>query len=186
MKRFTTWIGTLALVVAACSAGASPSATPVPATPTPAATTAAPTAPAPTATPAQIAVQVTFDGTTCTYAGPSTVPAGAVLVFTYANTPLPIADYGSGLVVAPVDDGTTWEQILAYIAADTRESFVPPWLELPDVGQGEIKILYDTPGAAGATLQVRLTRDAYYVACNTNLAGGDRSFPAILLKVLKG
>ena len=186
MGRFTTLIGTLALAVAACGGGASPSATPVPATPTPAATTAAPTAPVPTATPAPIAVQVTFDGETCAYAGPSTVPAGAVLVWTFANTPLPIDDYVSVLVVAPVDEGTTWEQILAYLAVEPRASIVPDWLILPDVGQAEIKGLFDTAAAGGATLKVALTRGAYYVGCNTNPAGGDRAFPAILLKVLEG
>ena len=186
MGRLTTLIWALVLVVAACGGAASPPATPAPATSTPAAATAAPTATVPTATAAQIAVQVTFDGKTCTYAGPSTVPAGSTLVWTYANTPLPIDGYGSGLFVAPVADGTTWEQILAYLAGEPRASVVPPWLKLPDVGEGEVKALFDDSAAAGDTLQVKLTRDAYYVGCNTNLAGGDKAFPAILLQVMKG
>ncbi len=195
MGRFTTLIGALTLVVAACGGAASPSATSAPAaatpatataTPAPAVVTTAPTAPAPAPTAAPTAVKVTFDGKTCTYAGPSTVPSGSTLVWTFDNTPLPIDGYGSGLAVAPVVDGTTWEQILAYLAAEPRASVVPPWLKLPDVGEGEIKILFDTPAASGATLQVRLTRDAYFVTCNTNMDGGDKAFPAILLKTMKG
>ena len=186
MGRLTTLIWALVLVVAACGGAASPPATPAPATATPAAATAAPTTPGPTATAAQIAVQVTFDGKNCTYAGPSTVPAGAVLVWTYANTPPAVEGYGSALVVAPVVDGTTWEQILVYLAGESRASVVPDWLTIPEAGQGEIKLLFDDSAAAGGTLQVKLTRDAYYVGCNTNVAGGDKAFPALLLQVMKG
>ena len=119
----------------------------------------------PTATAAPIAVQVTFDGETCAYAGPSTVPAGAVLVWTFANTPLPIDDYGSVLVVAPVDEGTTWEQILAYLAVEPRASIVPDWLILPDVGQAEIKGLFDT-AAEGELLRNALRSGSFRVSAS--------------------
>lgn len=194
MGRFTTLIGSLALVVAACGEAASPAATPAPATPAPAtakpvAATPAPTGPAPTATAELIAVKVSFDGKTCTYAGPSTVPTGSTLEWTFANTPLPVAAYVSVLVVAPVVDGTTWEQILAYLADEPRASVVPPWLKLPGVaagGQAEIAGLLDDSAASGRTLKTTLARDAYYIGCNTSPEGGDKAFPAILLKTMKG
>ena len=103
-----------------------------------------------------------------------------------ANPAVVFVGAASGGVWKSTNAGTTWEQILAYLAVEPRASIVPDWLILPEVGQREIKGLFDTSAAAGATLKVALTRGAYYVGCNTNPAGGDRAFPAILLKVLEG
>lgn len=195
MGRFTTLIGALALAVAACGGAASPSVTtapPAPATPEPAASTAAvaptvaPATPAPTPTAEVIAVRVTFDGTTCTYAGPSTVPVGSTLEWTFDNTPLPAEGYGAALVVAPVVDGTTWEYLLGDVQP---QSEVPGWLKLPGVamnGEAEIAVLFDDSAAAGRTLKTTLVRPAYYIGCGTNPDSGDKAFPALLLKTMKG
>ncbi len=189
MGRFKALIGVVALVVTGCAGAASPAASQGLATQTPGVASAAPSAPEPTPTAVIIPVQVTFDGKTCTYAGPSTVPAGTTLEWTFANTPLAIDGYGSGLFVAPVVDGTTWEQILSDLASEPRASVVPDWLKIPGLPGGPYQLiasLYDDSAAAGITLKTTLARDAYYVGCNTNPEGGDRAFPAILIKVLKG
>jgi len=55
------------------------------------ATAAAPAA-APTPTPAQVHARVTFDGTHCTYTGPTVIPSPAVLTIEYAPTPEMAAD----------------------------------------------------------------------------------------------
>ncbi len=110
MRRFTTLIGALVLVVAACSGSASPAATLGPATATPAAATPG----AATATPAAISATVTFDGQACTYDGPPVIPRGTAVTFTLVNTPAwEKGSLGAGLLVAPVLDGTTWAQVLA-------------------------------------------------------------------------
>lgn len=191
MGRFTTLIGALALVVAACGGAASPSATRAPAAATSAAAvvTPAPATAAPATTTAPLAVQVSFDGKTCTYSGPSTVPTGSTLEWTFASTPLTTPDSTTVLVVAPVVDGTTWEQILAYLADEGRASVFPDWLKIPGVanyGQAEALGLFGDIAAAGLTLKTTLSRDAYYVGCNTSPEGGDKAFPAILLKTMKG
>jgi len=46
----------------------------------------------PRATPAQVHARVTFDGTHCTYTGPTVIPSPAVLTIEYAPTPEMAAD----------------------------------------------------------------------------------------------
>ncbi len=196
MRRFTTLIGALVLVVAACGGSASPTATPGPATATPVAATpaATPATPAPTATPAAISAAVTFDGQTCTYAGPPVIPRGASVTFTLVNTPAwEKGSLGAALLVAPVRDGTTWEQVLAYAA--TQDVFpVPQWMLIPGTGVGPYGAQEDGLGEAlplvpdgkrmdqtGTTV---MTRDLYVVLCNTHPDEGQRPYPAILLTVL--
>jgi hypothetical protein len=190
MRRFTTLVGAVALAVAACGGAASP--TPIPATVTPAATPAAiTTAPAAvTASPAAfIEVKVTFDGTKCTYAGPATVPYGSTLVFTMENTTGGMADgNGAALVVAPVVDGTTWEQVLA-TAATMKASDVPAWAVISGAGSdglAEAEALLPESAALGTVLTTEMERSAYYVGCATAPAKSDKVFPALLLQVLPG
>ncbi len=85
MRRPTALVIAAAIALAACRAAASPTPTPATATrasatPVPAAT--APASAAATHTPAAarvIEATVTFDGTTCAYAGPTVVPVGSAI-----------------------------------------------------------------------------------------------------------
>jgi len=181
MERFTTLIGTLALVLAlaACSGSASPVPTPVPATATPVAATPAPVTAAPTTTPTPTAqpidVTVTFDGTNCTYAGPAVVPDGTRILFSLTLKKYQI-ETGNRLpvvLVGPVVTGTTWDKAKA---VGNFQSSQPDWLisfqEMLSTGS------WDQAG----TLLVQLSGHDYYVAC----ADYFHMYPAILLKVLPG
>ena len=197
MGRFTTLIGALALVVGACSGGASSASTSAPTTPAPtsAPSTPAPT-PTPTASPVAISATITFDGQTCTYAGPAVVPRGGALTFTLVNTPAYAkGSLGAGLFVTPVLDGTTWEQILAW--AETRHVFpFPDWMRIPGTGydrygagekdMGEVLRLLPVSDRSDVTVAGVMTRNQYLVVCNTHPDEGQAPYPAILLKVLDG
>ena len=197
MRRFTTLIGALAVAVAACGGAASPAPTQVPATPppaeTPAPSTAAPVTPSQAAF---ITVTVSFDGETCTYSGPSVVPHGSTLVFTLENTPAAMADgIGAALIVTPVLEGTSWEQVLAY--AETHHVFpFPDWMRIPGTGYdrygagenglGEALSVVPDETRVDETGTTVMTRDLYVVLCNTHPDAGQVPYPAILLKVLDG
>jgi hypothetical protein len=190
MRRFTTLVGAVALAVAACGGAASP--TPIPATATPAATPAPVTASpaAVTASPAAfIEVKVTFDGTKCTYAGPATVPHGSTLVFTMENTTGGMVDgNGAALVVAPVVDGTTWEQILADPNAK-KATDIPAWAVISGAGSdglAEVESLLPESAALGTVLAMEMERNAYYVGCHTAPEKSNKGYPALLLQVLPG
>ena len=186
MRRSLTIIGTLVLVVAACSGTASPAVTPVPATPTPAATPA-PLTPAPTTTPVALSAAVTFDGKTCTYAGPTVIPRGTEVAFTLNDTPAALKNSrGAALYVVPVVDGTTWDQILAYSKAHRKASDYPDWAVLPDVGINEAVILYPESAVAGDALTVAMTRNLYDIMCVLVPEEGEWTFPAVLLQVMDG
>jgi hypothetical protein len=173
MGRFTTLLGALVLVVAACGGSASPTA--VPATATPITATPAPATPAttaPTMTPVAISASVAFDGKACTYAGPAVVPMGASVTLTLTST------YAkpSMVVLMPVVDGTTWDQIVAD-TAKIPASQVPAWGKMPAAGYAEIK---NNP----TSVTTVITRNAYFVGCATAPIDTDKMFPAVLLKVL--
>lgn len=141
MRRLFTCILPLALVIAACGA-ASPTATSTPASPSPATSTpvgllwvpdkgaeasarhriatvlgSGSLAASPTAeTAAPVDVTVKFDGTTCSYIGPTVVPDGAslrfhVLLTKYILKPGQVMPW---IPVGPVEDGTTLEMIKAH------------------------------------------------------------------------
>jgi hypothetical protein len=190
MRRFTTLIGAVAVAVAACGGAASPAPTQVLATGTPAETpapsTAAPVTPSQTAF---ITVTVSFDGETCTYSGPSVVPHGSTLVFTLENTPAAMADgIGAALIVTPVLEGTTWEQVLAD-TADLRQTDTPDWAIIPGAGSdglAEVEVLYPNSAALGTILAMEMMRSTYYVGCGTSFETTNKPYPAVLLKVLPG
>lgn len=180
MGRLTTLIGALVLVVAACGGSASPTATQAPVTPAPAAT-AAPATPTPAATRLAISAAVTFDGQKCSYAGPSAVPLMATVKFTLTNTPA-AGVQGAALIVGPVVEGTTWEQVVEW--ANGPE----PDFDRVFLGQVETHLL--TPGEAESSpLTAVITRNlSYFVLCLTNpeMAEGGLVYPATLLNVLEG
>jgi hypothetical protein len=188
MKRFMTLVAVAALAVGACGAGASP-------TPTPATPTAAPTAtPAPSASPTagSVTVHVTFDGKTCTYAGPSVVMEGTNLLWTFENTPAAIEasttkgakSLGSDLVILPTVAGTTWDTVVATKPAPdgTKGDWRDPAWALMDglqVGYG-----------SSMTVMTVATGNGYYVGCHLywNYETGTpfAFYPATLVQVLKG
>ena len=186
MRRITAMIGVLALVVAACSGSASPSPTRAPATPAPTATPA-PSTTAPSASPvAQLTAVVTFDGTTCTYAGPTVIPRGAAVAFSLTKAPAAVSGNldDAGLFVMPVRDGTTWETIVAYLKEHRHTAEVPDWARVSGAGAdglAEVRIMLP-PVAAGQTMTVVMTRNLYYVMCG--LQENDLGFPGTLLKVM--
>ncbi len=191
MGRFTTVIGALVLVLAACTGSASPAptpapATPVPATATPATATPAAVAPTPTAsTRPAVTGAVTFDGQKCTYAGPAVLPRGAEVTLTFTNTAAALkGSRGAALIVLPVVDGTTWETILANAKA-TLLSEIPAWA-IEGANGTELRALYPEDAALGKTMWWVATYNLYYVLCGTAPEETNKPYPAILLKVLQG
>jgi hypothetical protein len=180
MGRFATLLEGLVLVVAACSGSASPAATaptPAPVTPAPAATPA-PVTPTPAATRVTISSAVTWDGRECTYAGPAAVPFMSTVEFKLTNTSA--SDFAA-LFVMPVQEGTTWEQVVDW--AKSPDEYEPTFFL--DV---ETHVL--TPGEAERSpLTALITRNLpYLVVCakDSTTAGGGMVAPAVLLNVLKG
>ena len=190
MKRFITFVGMAALVAAACGAGASPTLTQAPATPTAApAATLAPSAP-PSA--ASVTVHVTFDGQTCTYAGPSVVQEGTTIAWAFENTPAAIEastkkgakSIGSDLVILPAVAGTTWDTVVASLPAPagTKGDWGEPDWALMD----ELQVGY----GSSMTVMTVATGSGYYVGCHLYWdfkTGTPYAFyPATLVQVLKG
>ncbi|MBP1705976.1 MAG: hypothetical protein H6Q36_1715 [Chloroflexi bacterium] len=187
MGRFTTFIGALVVVVAACSGSASPAATPGQALATPASAT-----PATTTTPVAISATVTYDGQSCKYDGPAVVPRGAAVTFTLVNAPAwAKGSLGAGLWVTPVRDGTTWAEVLAYAATQHVFPF-PEWMRIPGTGfdrygagedgLGEALSVIPDEGRTDETGTTVMTRSLYVVVCNTHPdEQGHRPYPAILL-----
>lgn len=189
MGRLTVLIAMVVLVVTACT-GAGSQATPEPATAGPATATPAAKTPVPaTATPTAtattpIAVSVAWDGKTCSYTGPTVVPEGSTMVWKLTNSPELDMWTWAGLLVGPVVDGTTWETILK---DPGKVSVSPQWAILPGgVGTDEVRVLQPGDARMGKTMETRLTRNAYAVACAQSPQGTDKAFPAALIKVLKG
>jgi hypothetical protein len=190
MKRFITFVGIAALVVGACGAGASPTVAPTPATPTP----APPATVAPNASPsgASVTVNVTFDGQTCAYAGPSVVQEGTTIAWAFENTPAAIEastkkgaeSIGSDLVILPTVAGTTWETVVASLPAPagTKGDWEEPAWALTD----ELQVGY----GSSMTVMTVATGSGYYVGCHLYWdfkTGTPYAFyPATLVQVLKG
>ena len=182
MKRFTLLLILVGLLVPACSSGATPTSTPaVVPTASPARITAAPTA-ASSPTPEAVTAAVSFDGTSCTYTGPTDVPFGSAMTFSLVNTPAALVNsIGAALVVVPVNDGTTAEQIVTYFAthkATDPNTLMPSFAinPLPLIGP-----LYPTDPAKTLTGRMLANLYAVYVATAPNET--DKGYFCTLLKV---
>jgi len=128
-----------------------------------------------------ISATVTFDGQACTYAGPAVIPRGAAVTFTLVNTPARAnGSAGAALLVAPVRDGTTWADALAWV--ETQHILpLPEWI----VTYGELQLYPpDHPDRAELTGTIVMTRNQYVVQCGTSPDEGAKPYVAILLKVL--
>lgn len=171
----TAVAGLVALSLAACTTGGSPSPSVAPATVTPTEATSAVPSPAAAKSPAAEALQLAaaFDGSTCSYTGPSVIPDGTLTKFSYAA-----ADGAepSALIVVPVVPGTTWEQI---VQAAER-----PFSDVPDFVLDKFYITVHPGGAA--LLMIRsgwagTSYGGYNVGCAA--PDSDRMFPAALIEV---
>lgn len=181
MRRLTVLFAALALLAAACAGApvpASPSAALATATPAPA--TPAPATPAPSSAARLIRATVTFDGTTCSYAGPTVVPIGSVIEWTLVNTPTALdGSIGGGILVHPVHQGTMWEDVLAWHAKHPSLLDPPPWAFT------SAQFFAPEDAAAKAAMRTLAGPFALFVGC---AAEGDNPlvFPAVLIQVLKG
>jgi hypothetical protein len=185
MRTRILLISVVALALVACSTGTtaapSPAASPSPApvgSPSP-----SPAAASPSVTP--LAVKVTFDGTTCSYLGPTVVPDGTPMRFEYSNS---TAD--GGLVVGGVTSNVPANVLGAPIK---HASVIPAWFD-----QGHYDVLAATSGA----LEITLTNDpkaivtdemmsdpnpadvAFFVGCPTQETTTDTMYPAALIWLL--
>lgn len=113
-------------------------------------------------------VKVVFDGETCSYEGPATVPSGASVIFAFEATAKPD---DVALVVLEIDEGTTWEQVVEStekLPASTTSR--PAWVNDYDVHIG--------PGS----MEKVLNQGDYLVTCNTSPEDTDRVHPAAFIE----
>jgi hypothetical protein len=119
-----------------------------------------------------IEVNVVFDGDSCSYEGPLTVPSGARVNFDFEATARP--DHVA-LVVVGVVDGTTWEEVTHdadTIPASVPNADIPSWIEVDDL---------DTLIGPGSMEKV-LDGGTYFVSCNTSPKDTDRVYPATFIE----
>ncbi|HSG87050.1 MAG TPA: hypothetical protein VLA23_11990 [Candidatus Limnocylindrales bacterium] len=169
--------GLLALSLAACTGGTSPSPSEDPSV---APSVAPSTEPSPMASQAAepLALSVAFDGETCTYTGPWVVPDGTLAEFSYtADAPTE----PSILVVMAALPGATWEQIL-------RDAETRPGSEMPDYISQLAFVSVESGDSALFTIRSALREQqfaGYLVGCATAPAdegGSDRMFPAAFIE----
>lgn len=134
MKRITILVAAMALAAAACTSGSTAGSTQqAPAT------AAAPLSstdelwvtvePTPTPQPEATAT-MSWDGTTCTYAGPTVLPRGTRLTVALTNTPEAVTGGrdGAAFILVNVDDNITKADFDAYKASHAS-SDIPPWVD---------------------------------------------------------
>lgn len=174
--------GLLALVIGACTTGANPSPTVEPAA-EPSVARASLPAPQPTADVEPLELAVTWDGTACSYLGPTVIPDGTLARFTYSVT-VEVGVATPLLAVLGVTPGTTWETIVEYVEGHAA-SEVPAWAiitghaEIPE-NSSAIFTVSRRAGGAGPVV------GGYLVGCATAPAsdgGSDVMYPAALLEI---
>lgn len=175
---------TLALVLAGCAAAATPGPTSQPAAPTPEQESPAPPSRSPKPAAALIPVTVSFDGVTCTYAGPTVVPLGSVLEWTFVTTAATAKERSSWELIAwDVRPGATFDDIVAWAAANELAQ-VPPFAWPPwSIDGFGMTVEQLVPGAP-----MRTPVDFYPVlaSCGIKEPNGEQIFPATLIEVMKG
>ena len=180
MKRFTRSLFLVVPLVAACSAGASPTSTPTAISiASHATTTTAPPTSAPSPTPQAVTAAVTFDGKACTYAGPTDLARGSQVTFSLVNTPAArIGSIGGALVVSAIADGTTREQ--AVKDTETHAADNPPaYFRNP----AAIMPLYPQQADKGETLTLPMDGNLYFVGVSTSPSETNKMYFCTLLKV---
>jgi hypothetical protein len=182
--RATLLVAALVLALAACTAAPAGDPTPTPATPTPEPASPAPPTPASTRASALIPVTVSFDGVTCTYAGPTVIPLGSVLEWTFTTTAATAEERSSWELIAfDVKPGTSFDEIVTWAAenelAQEPPFSWPPW-SIDGLGMTVEELV---PGAP-----MRTPVDSYPVlaSCGIKEPDGEQVYPAMLIEVMKG
>jgi hypothetical protein len=178
MRNRMLLAGLLALSVAGCStAGATPGTA---STPQPSIAAAVPSAAAPTPKAAPLEVAVRWDGSKCTYLGPTVILDGTLTRFTFTATGMvPLM-----LVIVGVEPGTTWDQIVADLKAGVPADEPPGYVILSGLANipanSSALFTISTKVGVGET-QV----GGYFVGCATGPKpeGTDVMYPAALLQV---
>jgi hypothetical protein len=115
-----------------------------------------------------IEVKVMFDGETCSYEGPATVPSGALVIFAFEATAKPD---DVALVVFEVDEGTTWEQVVESTEKLPASTMSPPaWVNDYDVHIGS------------GLMEKVLDQGDHLVTCNTSPEDTDHVYPAAFIE----
>lgn len=191
MRTFATAL-VASVLVAACTVPGDPSATPAPATamPTgaPPTATPAPATPAPTDTAMLIPATVRFDGTTCTYLGPTVVPLGSVIELAFETTATTAKERASWQLVVTDVKYDAWDDIVAWAAKralDQVQLERPPWAMGKDVTPSESSPAYEP---MRVLVNPRRLPYSILVACGVASVptNWDTVFPARLIQVLKG
>lgn len=185
MRRHVLLAGLLSMALAACSgAGASPNDESTPEPSVPAASTQAPTQPS---EDDALDVEVVWDGTDCTYVGPTVIMVGALTRFTYSVDGVDPEEAPTASI-SGVRPGTSWDMVVDYWSKS--EVIVPPTSPSPNEW-----LLF--PGTAfifpDSTFTVTIATDVYgepiggyFVGCTTGPkdGGGDGVMhPAALLEI---
>ncbi len=206
MKRMIPVVAIATTVLAACTAAATPAppvATAIPAptavpaatvatTPEPAALTAADRAAlaGPTPTPRVLQAAVAYADGHCTYTGPAVLPRASHLSLTFANDPSLTGNDRANLQVIQVQNGTSWETIVADAAATVAAPPDKPIVrDVPPSWFVDYDELTANFAGAGRPLDVLISGDLYVVQCAVYPDGVSNSgmtpikvYPAILLK----
>jgi hypothetical protein len=107
MRQLSAILAALALVAGCTTVGTSPGLTPA-ASPAVSTSPTAPPTRAPSPSPEAVNAKMAFDGTTCTYVGPTVIPSPAMLTVEYR----PTADQeASGVVLFAIRSDSTAEEI---------------------------------------------------------------------------
>jgi hypothetical protein len=182
MRRQATLAAALALALAACTAAPAGDPTATPATPTPETASPAPPTPASTRAAALIPVTVSFDGVTCTYAGPTVVPLGSVLEWTFVTTGATAEERSSWELIAwDVRPGTTFDEIVAWMAENKLKP-PPPWPPWAINGQN---VTFEEL-IRGAPMRTPVEFYPVLASCGIWEPDGPNAYPAMLIEVMKG
>ena len=185
MKGITLLVAAMALATVACGGGSSASA-PAATDTTPAAETVPPavtTAPAATPQPEATAA-MTWDGTTCTYAGPTVVPQGTRLTVALTNTEGSMSGGrdGAAFLLMKVDDGITQQDFEAWGKDHPKGSDVPPWVD-----QISVQIVYPEQVKEGVDLVARqLNASRFILACGESPKDGEAMHFGTILETKEG
>jgi hypothetical protein len=174
--------GLLVLLMAGCSSSAAGTPAAM-STPRPSTAIAAPSVAAPTAKAAPLEVAVQWDGSKCTYLGPTVILDGTLTRFTFTATgTVPLE-----LVIVGVEPGTTWEQIQADAKTGLRSDEPPAYVILTGLANipanSSALFTISTKAGVGET-----PVGGWFVGCGTapKPEGTDVMYPAVLLQVAGG
>jgi hypothetical protein len=167
-------VGLLTVSLAACTTGASQS--PGGPSPQPSVAPSTATSPAPSHEAEILDLKVTFDGTSCTYVGPTVILDGTLTRFRYEAS---ASAEPSVLVVIGVYPGTTWEDVEQTLpSSDTPQwATLHSFLNVEAGSSGLFTIRSDVVGQA---------MGGYFVGCATHAeanGGSDHMYPATLLEI---